>query len=91
MQYFILWPLAAFFTWVILSMIMFVFSMGQFSCLEGAAYRKQYWKWSILLSIYITIPVIGWLIGMMHVSYAWNKSAPKTKPIEVKNKEDNKE
>lgn len=80
MQLFILWPLTAFITWIGLSAIMFVFSMGQFSALEGATFKKQYWKWSILLSIYITIPIIGWIVGMLHVSYAWNKmTTEKTK------------
>lgn len=77
MQYVILWPLTVFFTWIGVSFVMFVFSMGQLSALEGAAFQKQYWKWSILSSIYLTIPVIGWLIGFMHVSYSWNKMSNK--------------
>lgn len=67
----VMWLITALITWFGLSAIMFVFSMGNFSSI--GPYKKQYWKWSILLSIYITIPVIGWLIGIMHVSYAWNK------------------
>lgn len=86
MQYVILWPITVFITWIILSAIMFVFSMGQFSPLEGATYRKQYYKWSILLSIYLTIPVIGWFIGFIHVKYAWKKSEPKTTTLTKENK-----
>ena len=87
MQYIILWPVTVFFTWIGLSVVMFVFSMGQFSALEGATFRKQYWKWSILLSIYITIPVIGWIVGLMHVSHAWNNFG---KPTNTNQKEDEK-
>ena len=76
MMYVILWLLGVFAVWLLISGIMFVFSMGQFSPLEGAAYNKQYWKWSILLSILTMIPFIGWIIGYSMVSSALSNKAP---------------
>lgn len=56
--------------WLIISAIMFVFSMGTCSPLQGAPHRKMYWKWSILLTIYICMPVVGWIAGFIHIYLA---------------------
>ena len=66
------WLFTTFLVWIMISMVMFVFSMGTVSSIGPE--KKLYWKWSILLSIYATIPFIGWIVGFMHVSYAWNKT-----------------
>ncbi len=65
------WLFTTFLVWLGISAVMFVFSMGTFSSI--GPHKKSYWKWSILLSIYATIPIVGWIVGFMHVSYAWNK------------------
>ena len=74
MMYAILWVMGVFACWLLISGIMFVFSMGQLSALEGAGYNKQYWKWSILLSILTMIPFLGWIIGYSMLSAELKRS-----------------
>ncbi len=67
------WLLMVAGVWMVVSLIMFVFSMGQFSPLDGARFQNYYWKWSILIAVYLSIPFIGWLAGAIHLKSSFSK------------------
>ena len=76
------WLLSVFATWILISIFMFLFTMGSMSPLDNAPMKKDYWKWSILLSIYFNVPIIGWIFGFFHVKYALEENKKTSNNIE---------
>lgn len=72
-----LWLASAFSVWLVITLIMFLFTMGAMSPIDGAPYRKQYWKYSLLGTFYVTVPIIGWIVGAIHM-YLIFKNKDKT-------------
>ncbi len=58
--------IALFFVWIIVSTMMFIMTLGAVSVLNPSG-RKTFWKWSLLLTFYIGVPIIGWMIGLVHL------------------------
>jgi hypothetical protein len=69
----IVWSISALCTWLTLSLAMIVLSLGELAPFKSSKYRRSYWKWSLLLTFYFTVPVIGWVAGFIHLAYAANR------------------
>jgi hypothetical protein len=69
----ILWMVSALGTWLTLSIAMIALSLGALGPFKSSKYRGPYWKWSLLLTFYFTVPVIGWVAGFIHLAYAANR------------------
>lgn len=68
------WLGSVMFTWFILSLGMFIFSMGHMSWIKGSRFHSSYWKWSILGAFYLNVPILGWGLGVWHLTHCVKKS-----------------
>lgn len=79
----LVWMVSAIGTWLTISFAMIVFSLGALGPFKNSKYRRPYWKWSLLTTFYLTVPVIGWLAGFIHVAYAINRHTEEQKQADA--------
>ena len=58
----IAWLMTVVSIWIIISVAAHIISEGGYSPLPGAVHQKVFIKWSIIFSICLCIPFVGWLV-----------------------------
>lgn len=79
----IAWFISALGTWMTLSLAMIVLSLGQLAPFKFSKHRRAYWKWSLLVTFYLTVPVVGWIAGFIHLAYAANRHMEEKKQADA--------